>query len=169
VPELDAGDVYGQMTQPIGAHETAGHLLASLADSGAELLLRVVNALGDGTAVARPQVGDVRLAPKLVLEHGRIDWARDANTVVNLIRGVTPEPGAFTTLDGAHLKILDAVVARDARRLPSGEFALDGKRLLVGTAGQPIELLTVHPAGKKAMAATDWWRGRPLDAGRIAV
>jgi methionyl-tRNA formyltransferase len=168
VPELDAGDLFGQLTQPIGALETAGHLLGSLAESGAELLLRVVDNLAAGTARAEPQVGDVTLAPKLVLDDGRIDWAAPASVVSSLIRGVSPEPGAFTTVDDARLKVLDAAIARDAPRLAPGEFALEGRRLLVGTATDPIELLTLHPAGRKPMAAADWWRGRPADSSRMA-
>jgi methionyl-tRNA formyltransferase len=168
VPELDAGDVFGALTQPIGALETAGHLLGSLADAGAELLLRVVDNLADGTARAEPQQGDVTLAPKLTLEDGRVDWTAKAIDVSNLVRGVTPEPGAFTLLDGARLKILDAGIARDAPRLTPGSFTLDGRRLLVGTASEPLELMTVQPAGKKAMSAADWWRGRPADAATVA-
>jgi methionyl-tRNA formyltransferase len=168
VPELDAGDLFGQLTQPIGALETAGHLLGSLAESGAELLVRVVDNLAAGTARAEPQAGDVTLAPKLSLEDGRIDWSAAAITVSSLVRGVTPEPGAFTTVDGARLKVLDAAIARDERRLAPGELSLEGRRLLAGTASDPVELLTVQPAGKKPMAAADWWRGRAADAGRVA-
>jgi methionyl-tRNA formyltransferase len=168
VPELDAGDVYGQLTQPVGAVETAGHLLESLAQSGAELLLRVVNNLADGTARAESQVGDVTIAPKLVQQDGRIDWTASSLAASNLIRGVTPEPGAFTTVDGARLKILDAVIARDAPQLQPGTLVLDGRRLLVGTATDPLELVRVQPAGRNAMAAADWWRGRPANAGRMA-
>jgi methionyl-tRNA formyltransferase len=168
VEELDAGDVYGRLTQPIGAFETAGHLLDSLAEAGAQLLLRVVDNLADGSARAEPQSGDVTLAPKLSLEDGRIRWNADATTVTDLIRGVTPEPGAFTTVDGARLKVLEAAIARDSPALPPGELSLSGRALLVGTATRPVELVTVHPAGKKAMAAADWWRGRPADAARIA-
>ena len=160
VPELDAGDVYGRMTEPIGAHQTAGRLLESLAVSGAELLLRVVDALADGTARSEAQVGDVTLAPKLALQDGLIDWSQPAQAVHDLIRGVTPEPGAFTTVDGARLKVLEAAIARDVPPLAPGEFALVGKAVLVGTATQPIELLAVHPAGRKAMDAASWWRGR---------
>lgn len=159
VPELDAGDVFGRMTEPIGAHQTAGRLLDSLSRSGAELLLRVVDALADGTARAEPQVGDVTLAPKLTLEDGRIDWTLPAQAVHDLIRGVTPEPGAFTTIDGARLKVVEAAVARDVPRLEPGEFGLAGKAVVVGTATEPIELVTVHPAGRKAMDAASWWRG----------
>ena len=81
VPELDAGDIYGRMTEPIGAHQTAGRLLEALSVSGAELLLRVVDALADGTARAEAQAGDVTLAPKLTLEDGLIDWALPAQAV----------------------------------------------------------------------------------------
>lgn len=160
VPELDAGDVFGRMTEPIGAHQTAGRLLESLSASGAELLARVVDALADGTARAEAQVGDVTTAPKLSLEDGRIDWTRPAREVYDLVRGVTPEPGAFTTVDDARLKVLEAAIARDVPRLAPGEFALVGRAVHVGTATEPLELVTVHPAGRKAMDAASWWRGR---------
>jgi methionyl-tRNA formyltransferase len=169
VPELDAGDVFGQLTQPIGSSEKAGHLLDSLAESGAGLLLRVVDNLADGTARAEPQSGDVTLAPKLTLEDGRIPWNADAITVANLIRGVTPEPGASTTIDGARFKVIDVAIARESAALPPGELSLQGRKVLVGTATHPVELITVHPAGKKAMAAADWWRGRPANAARFAL
>lgn len=168
VPELDAGDLFGQLTQPIGAHETAGHLLDSLAESGAELLVRVVNNLADGTAQALQQSGDVTIAPKLTLEDGRIDWTAGALACANRIRGVTPEPGAFTTVDGARVKIIDATVARDAPRLPAGQLALEGRRLLIGTSTDPLELVVIQPAGGRAMSAADWWRGRQAGAGRTA-
>jgi methionyl-tRNA formyltransferase len=169
VAELDAGDVFGQITEPIGRHQTAGSLLEQLSQSGASLLTAVVDQLADGSAVAVAQTGEVTLAPKLTLPDGAIDFSQPGETVANLIRGVTPEPGAFTTLDGARLKVLDAHVARDAPRLQPGHFTLEGRRVLVGTASDPIELVTVLPAGKKAMAAADWWRGRPADAGTVAL
>lgn len=160
VPELDAGEVFGRMTEPIGAHQTAGRLLESLSVSGAGLLERVVDALADGTARAEAQEGDVTVAPKLTLDDGRIDWGRPAREVYDLIRGVTPEPGAFALVDDARLKVLEAAIARDVPRLPPGEFALVGRAVHVGTATEPIELVTVHPAGRKAMDAASWWRGR---------
>lgn len=161
VEELDAGEVYGRIAEPIGRLQSAGGLLGELAASGAQLLLKVVDALADGTAKAEPQRGEVTLAPKLSLADGEIDWNRPAERVHDLIRGVTPEPGAFTTADGARLKVLAAAIARDAPPLDPGVFALDGKRVLAGTTTHPIELIQVHPAGRKAMDAASWWRGRP--------
>lgn len=160
VPELDAGDVFGRMTEPIGRHQTAGNLLASLAESGAELLVRVVDALAEGTARAEPQEGDVTIAPKLTIVDGEIDWSQPAAVVDALIRGVTPEPGASTSVDGARLKVLEASIAREVAPLASGVFALVGKSVVVGTATQPLELHRVQPAGRNVMDAGSWWRGR---------
>jgi methionyl-tRNA formyltransferase len=168
VAELDAGDVYGAFRQQIGVHETAGHLLESLAESGAGLLTHVVDQLADGTAVAVAQAGEVTLAPKLALVDGRLDWTAAADRVLDRVRGTTPEPGAFTELDGERIKVLEVQVAHDAPRLAPGAMELRAGRVLVGTASDPIELRTVHPAGKRAMSATDWWRGRPADAPSVA-
>lgn len=168
VPELDAGDLFGTLTQSVRRDETAGQLLDSLSLAGAELLLRVVEALACGTASALPQEGEVSLAPKLGLDDGRIRFTEPAPRVHNRLRGVTPEPGAFALVDGSRLKLLDAVIARDAARLPAGEFLLDGRRLLVGTLTDPLQLVTVQPSGKKPMAAADWWRGRPNTSGTVA-
>ncbi len=168
VPELDAGDMFGQFTQAIGANETAGHLLDSLSVGGAELLVRVVNSLADGVARAEPQRGDVTLAPKLDLPDAQLDFAQHASTVQNRVRGVTPEPGAFTRVDELRIKILEAVILRDEPRLAAGQLELRDGRVVVGTASDPIELVSVQPAGKKAMKAADWWRGRPANAGTMA-
>lgn len=167
VEELDAGELYGQLTQDIGSRETAGQLLGSLAEAGAELLVRVVDAIAEGRARTEPQHGVVTRAPKLNLEDGRIDWTADAGTIDNLIRGVTPEPGAFTIFDGTRLKVIEARPAAGDEALMPGHIALSDGRLLIGTSSAPIELISVHPAGKKAMRATDWWRGRPSTAGRV--
>ncbi len=168
VPELDAGDVFGRFTRSIGGQETAGQLLESLSMGGAELLIRVVDAIADGVARGEPQVGDVSLAPKLELADAHIDFAQHASTVANRVRGVTPEPGAFTILDDVRVKILEARIARDEPSLPPGRLESRAGRVLVGTASEPIELISVNPAGKRPMPAADWWRGRPADAGTTA-
>lgn len=164
VAELDAGDVYATVRRQIGAHETAAHLLAALAESGAELLITVVDSLADGTAVAAPQQGEVTLAPKLSLADGRLDWSEPAARLDARIRGTSPEPGAFTEIGDERIKVLDALVAHGDSGLDAGRIELRGGRVLVGTASDPLELLTVHPAGRRPMRAADWWRGRPPGA-----
>jgi methionyl-tRNA formyltransferase len=159
VPELDAGPVFGAITHPVGERDTSGELLEVLSRRGAELLLQVVAALAAGTAQAVPQSGAVTLAPKLTLDDARISWSDTAEAIGHRIRGVTPEPGAFTTIGGARLKIEEAGPAADAAPQPAGHIRLVDGRVLVGTGTHPLELRRVQPAGKKPMPATDWWRG----------
>lgn len=168
VPELDAGDVFAVEPSAIGRNQTSGHLLESLAEHGAGVLRRVVDELDAGTATAHPQDGEPTLAPKLSLEDGRIDWAADAAVVDARIRGVTPEPGAFTELAGERFKIHEAAIAHDAPGLAPGEFDSRAGRVLIGTGSGAIELIRVQPAGKTAMDAAAWWRGRPPGAPMVA-
>ena len=167
VPELDAGDVYGRLQREVADGETAGDLLASLSHDGAELVAQVVDALGDGTAVAVPQDGRPSFAPKLTIEDARLDWTRPTVEVDARFRGVTPEPGAFTEVAGVRLKVLDGRPhqtatadggAADATPAP-GRVRRMGAAIVVDTADGAFELVRVQPAGRTAMAAADWWRG----------
>lgn len=158
--ELDAGDVFAERSLPVPAGATAGDLLDTLAGVGAELLLEVVDDIAAGTALARPQVGEPTLAPKLSDDDGRVRWTDGAGAVLSRIRGTTPEPGAHTTIDGARLKLLAVAEApADAPALGPGVLAGSGQVVLVGTGTRPIALEMIQPAGKGAMRAADWWRG----------
>lgn len=160
VPELDAGDVFGELALDIPPAATAGELLSSLAQDGAGLLAEVVEAIGTGSADAQPQQGEATYASKLGDDDGRIRWGEPANAVLGRIRGVTPEPGAHTTIDGARFKVLAVSPGPvGAPALRPGELALHGKQVVAGTASTPIVLEVVQPAGKGAMRAADWWRG----------
>jgi len=159
---LDTGPVFGVIERSIGRNQSAGHLLRVLADAGAELLARVVDELDAGRARAVPQEGAATLAPKLTLADAAIDWRRPAADVLAGILGTTPEPGAFVALDGgARLKVLEAAIAWDASVAP-GVITASGGRVLLGVSDGALELLQVHPAGKRPMPAADWWRGRSL-------
>jgi methionyl-tRNA formyltransferase len=159
VPELDAGDVYAELRRLIGPDETAGELLSALAEEGAALLADTTDALAAGTAVATPQEGEVTLAPKLTLEDARLDLTEPADRVSARLRGVTPEPGAFVLLDGERFKVHEARTTDGEEPVAPGAVELRGKRVLVGTGTAPLELVTVQPAGKRAMPAADWLRG----------
>lgn len=167
VRELDAGDVLGTLSHPVDPDATAGSLLDELAISGASLLGAVVDGLAEGSVDAVPQSGPVSLAPKLSLADGRLDWTAPAADVYNRYRGVTPEPGAHTTIGGARFKILAARQASDVQLLP-GTLALDDGRIVIGTGTTALELVRVQPAGKPAMAAADWWRGLGRDPAIVA-
>lgn len=157
---LDTGPVFGTLTETVHPADTAGALLERLSYSGAVLLAQTLSAIDAGKAVALPQQGDVSLAPKLSLEDGRLDWQQPALAIGRRARGVTPEPGAWTLLEGQRIKLEPVLPAADSAALGPGQLALDGKRVLVGTGSHPVELTRVQPAGKKMMAAADWARGQ---------
>ncbi|MCA4132685.1 methionyl-tRNA formyltransferase [Arthrobacter sp. M4] len=156
---LDTGPVFGTLTEDIRPEETAGELLDRLSLSGAELLVRTLTAVDAGAAAPVPQSGDVTLAPKLGLDDGRLDWNQPALALHRRARGVTPEPGAWTTLAGQRIKLEPLRLRADANHLPAGHVRLDGGAVLVGTGSHPVQLSRIQPAGKKMMDAAAWARG----------
>ena len=169
VAELDAGPVYGVMTQPIGPEDTAGDLLARLATSGAALLVETLDGIESGSLRAIPQPADgVSHAPKLTTDDARVRWAAPALAVGRQIRACTPAPGAWTTLGDARLKLWPV---RDCPPAPNGDTQHPGEPLrpgelrvsksgvLVGTATHLVQLGDVQPGGKRRMPATEWARG----------
>ncbi|MFG6277860.1 methionyl-tRNA formyltransferase [Microbacterium sp. 5K110] len=158
VAELDAGDVFAEERYTVPENASAGEVLDALAEIGAPLLARVVDGIAAGTAVAVPQSGEPTLAPKLTLADGALDFALDAESLLARIAGVTPEPGAHTTFEGARLKVLRAA-ASAAPPLPPGRVVASGREILVGTATTPLRLESVQPAGRGAMDAGSWFRG----------
>ena len=165
VKELDAGPVYGVVTEAIGATDTAGGLLGRLAESGAKLLLSTMDGLADGSLVAREQPAEgVSYAPKVTVEDARVSFADPASAVDRQIRSVTPDPGAWAEFRGERFK-LGPVTVLDEPGPPPGEIVVERKRVLVGTATKPLRLGEVQAPGKKRMAATDWARGTRIDQG----
>lgn len=159
VKELDAGPVFGVLTEPIGPKDTAGDLLGRLAVSGARLLLDTVDGIAAGALEARKQPEDgVSYAPKITVEDARLDLTAPAQRVDRLVRGCNPSPGAWTTFRGERLKVLSAPPA-DGLSLDPGEIRASKATVHVGTGSQPVELVTVQPQGKKPMPAADWARG----------
>jgi methionyl-tRNA formyltransferase len=169
VKELDAGPVFGVVTEKVRDRDTSGDLLARLSLSGADLLLSTVDGIEDGTlrAVDQPDDG-VTYAPKITVEDARLDFTTPAAAVDRLARAVTPEPGAWAEFRGERLKLGPVTPVADVT-LPAGEVLVERKRVLVGTATTAVALGEVQAQGKKRMAATDWARGVRIESGeRIA-
>ena len=98
--------MYGVLTEPVRPDDTTGTLLDRLAHSGAELLVATLDGIEDGTVQAVPQPAEgVSFAPKITPADARVDWKLPAHVVDRQIRACTPEPGAWTELDGARLKL----------------------------------------------------------------
>jgi methionyl-tRNA formyltransferase len=163
VAELDAGPVYGVMTQPIGPGDTAGDLLARLATAGAALLVQTLDGIESGGLRAVPQPADgVSYAPKLTTDDARVRWSDPALAVGRQIRACTPAPGAWTTLGEARLKlwpVRDCAPELHGRPLRPGELRVSKAGVLVGTATHPVQLGDVQQGGKRRMPAAEWARG----------
>ncbi|MBG6225615.1 methionyl-tRNA formyltransferase [Arthrobacter sp. CAN_A2] len=165
---LDTGPVFGVMTETLGPGVTSGAVLERLSHSGAVLLVQTLSGLEAGRVTATPQTGDVSLAPKLTIEDARIDWSQPAVAVRRRINAVTPEPGAWTTLDGQRVKLGpvapvpgsgDGGADPGQPALPPGRVDVVGRQVLVGTGTDALVLGDLQPAGKKMMSALDWARG----------
>jgi methionyl-tRNA formyltransferase len=161
VKSLDAGPVYGVLTEPIGPSDTAGDLLGRLAESGAKLLVDTLDGIEAGVLEAREQPADgVTIAPKLTVEDAQLDLTAPAQRVDRLVRGCNPAPGAWTTFRGERLKVLAVSLASEiVEQLKPGELRSTKSSVTVGTGSKPLDLVTVQPQGKKPMAAADWARG----------
>ncbi|RNL64097.1 methionyl-tRNA formyltransferase [Nocardioides marmoriginsengisoli] len=162
VKELDAGPTFGLMTQLIHDDDTAGTLLAKLAEGGAGLLVATLDGIADGSIEAREQPAEgISFAPKILVEHARIDWDDPALAIDRRVRACTPGPGAWTTFGGERMKIgpVRLVESSDGEPLPPGRLEITKNSVRVGTATTPVQLGDVKPFGKKQMPAADWARG----------
>ena len=174
VAELDAGPVYGVLTEPVRPTDTTGDLLDRLAHSGAQLLAATLDGIEAGTLEAVPQPAEgVSFAPKVTPADARVDWKLPAHVVDRLIRACTPEPGAWTEHDGARLKLAPVSLAgpvslarpvslprsADAQDLAPGEVLAAKHDVFVGTGSRPVRLGEVQAEGKRRMVASDWARG----------
>ena len=164
VKELDAGPVFGVVTEPIRPDDTAGELLGRLAESGAELLVATLDGIESGQLEARPQPAEgVSLAPKITAADARVRWDQPATAVDRQIRACTPSPGAWTMLGEARLKLWPVDPAPGSadpgESLAPGEVRILRSAVLVGTATTPVGLGAVQPPGKRRMSAADWARG----------
>ncbi|HEY0452505.1 methionyl-tRNA formyltransferase [Actinophytocola sp.] len=165
VKELDAGPVFGVLTETVRSDDTAGALLDRLAEAGAGLLLSTVDGIADGTLRAEEQPPDgVTYAPKITTEDAHVDFTAPAVAVDRLVRAVTPDPGAWVEFRGERIKLGPVVRVGDGSLAP-GELMVERKRVLAGTATGPVALGEVQAPGKKRMAATDWARGARVEPG----
>ena len=164
--ELDAGPVYGVLTEPVRPEDTSGGLLERLAHAGAELLVATLDGIEAGTLTAIPQPAEgVSFAPKITPTDARVDWKLPALAVDRLIRACTPDPGAWTEHEGARLKLGPVSVSDppSGQTLEPGDLLAERHAVFVGTGSRPVRLGDVQAEGKRLMDASDWARGLRAD------
>lgn len=163
--EIDTGDILLQRAFGIAEDETAGDVHDRMKVIGADLLVETVKGLAAGTLKEKPQDAlatntVLKHAPKIFTETCVIDWSHSTLDIHNLIRGLSPFPGALTKLDGKVLKIYKSATEYQDHQQPIGTVFTDGKNFLkFATSNGFIHVLDLQLEGKKRMSVTDFLRG----------
>ena len=164
--ELDAGDILEQVTTPIDPEETVETVHDRLAQLGAELLVRVVRKLEEGTATRTPQdPAQVTYAPMLSRALSPIDWTRSAKEIHDQVRGLVPWPATSTDiLNGTAVKVYSVTATGEQTEKAPGTILSAGKAGIDVACGDGgvIRILELQAPGSRRMAAADYLRGHPL-------
>jgi methionyl-tRNA formyltransferase len=160
---MDTGPIYSQQSVSIEPTWRSFELLRELSQLGPSAVSEAFELIENGIEPTA-QVGIASIAPKITKTEAKIDFKLNAASIVNAIRAFTYEPGAWTTWKGEPFKVTAAVVSTQSGCKP-GEILNKNDSLYVGASDTCVEILTVIPAGKKEMKASDWVRGARLIGG----
>ena len=162
--EIDTGEVLGQHKMSIAPNETAGELYERMMHEGADLLVRTLDLLEEAKVqpIAQEELinSELKQAPKLLKEDGRVRLTDTPAVVHNRVRGVTPFPGAFTTFQGKILKIHKGLPEETEHSFELGSIHSDNKTFLkLAVNGGFYNLFEVQLEGKKRMNVEEFLRG----------
>ena len=167
---MDTGAMLEKVVVPIAENTTMGELHDALREQGAALLLKVIDDIDAGTAVAEPQNdAEATYATLLNRSMEHIDWTKSAQEVHNLIRGFNPAPSTFTKLpNGKSLKIWGSRLTDKKSEAAAGTVVEAGKHSFFVACGSGVlEITEVQPESKKRMAAQVFLNGRGVAEGDI--
>jgi methionyl-tRNA formyltransferase len=166
---MDTGDILLQREIAIEERETAETLHEKLAPLGARLLLETLEKMKKGGLRPTPQdPSQATYAPLIEKQEGRIDWSRGAQEIDRQVRGLSPWPGVFTTLEGRFLKICEGEVREGGSPGRGGAVVWVGSDFIeVGTGKDLFILRAVQPEGKRRMSVRDFLSGHPIPVGTV--
>lgn len=161
---MDAGDIIDQLAEPIRPEDTAGSLHDRLAQCGADLLARTIEALRQGSTQRRPQnEAEATFAPRIKKADGRMDWRLPATQIHNRVRGFNPWPGCFCELPAAGVvRVLKSRVESGWSDAIGMVLEAAGEGPLIQAGQDALRLLEIQPEGRKIMSGAAFLRGHPL-------
>lgn len=167
---IDTGDMLLKTEVVLDEKETGGSLHDKLSAAGAELCVRTLKALEEGTVTPEVQKeSTTEYARMLEKSIGRIDWNQSADAIERLIRGLDPWPSAFTDWEGKVMKIWEAQVVKgpETAEIPGTVTAVEKDGFLVQTGQGALKVLALQIPGKKRMEAGAFLRGYPMNPGMV--
>ena len=158
--EIDTGAILKQAEVKITREDTAGTLHDKLMQVGAKVVLDTLDAVITGTITPKEQVHTLATkAPKIFADDCQIDAHQPSAIVYDFIRGMSPYPGAWTTLEGKLLKIFIVKIEKAPLRISPGTLASDGKHLWLGTLDHSLSIEMLQLEGRKRMKTKDFLNG----------
>lgn len=183
---MDTGDMILKEEVEIGEDETTGELWDRLKTIGANLLIKTVKEIENGTATRTKQPEEGTMAPMLSKEMAKIDWKnKTANDIKNLVRGLNPIMGAYTFLDGKKIKFWKVQTLTENELLEKFQeleeykyhlnkmqagtvlFSDDKKGLFIKANGGILQVLEIQGENSKRMVVGDFLRGNPVGVGNM--
>ena len=164
---MDSGELLSRAVVSIAPFDTAQTLSETLSAQGARLLVQTLYKLEAGEIDAVPQdPAKATYCKKIRKADGLVDWDLSAQEIACRVRAFNPWPSAYTYLDGALLKI-HAATAVEGNFGAAGSIVCENGCLTVACGVGGLQLHTVQLAGKKAMSAEEFLRGRKITAGTV--
>ncbi len=165
--EIDTGDIIAQERIEIAPEDNVGTVHDRLMELGAKLTLKTLRDIETGQLTTIQQdklTGSISPtpAPKIFKDTCRIDWNRTATDVHNLVRGLSPYPAAWTTVEGlGDLKIFETQPLAAAGSTIPGRINIDSTNgiLTIDCSDAPLQIISLQPQGKRRMATADFLRG----------
>jgi methionyl-tRNA formyltransferase len=170
--QIDTGDIIMQKSVPIGTGTTAGELHNQLAMIGSDLIIDTYNSIckGDTPAIAQHTLitGTLKQAPKIFKEDCRIDWKENCIKIYNLIRGLSPRPGAWTILQTDQavtfsFKVFECKFTETQHTKEPGEIQTEDEGLQIFCANGYISVIELQIEGKRKMHVDDFLRGAHIN------
>jgi methionyl-tRNA formyltransferase len=163
--EIDTGSILFQEKEPINENDNAGSLYERLMNKGAHLVVKTVRAIESGvyTSLSQAETGVEKRAPKIFKETCEIRWTQTAQQVRNFVRGLSPYPSAWATLNGKTYKIFEVSIALDQKEGKPGDFTTDNKTYLyVRVLDGWISINELQPEGKRRMTIKEFLAGNKI-------
>jgi len=165
---LDTGDMLSKIVIPLDKEETGGSLFGKMAQAGAELLIKTLPSIEQGTVTPekQPQESPTPYAAMITKQMGLMDFSKPAAELERLVRGLNPWPSAYTFVNGKTLKVWKSVLGQETSDAEPGTvMGTDAQGIHVACKDGVLILTEVQLEGKKRMEAEVFLRGYHMEAG----